>query len=94
MQCYFGYHLLKQLCKLIIFGTCWFFISVWKDLALSMNAGIWQPFCYYIIAGNVFQEVQPCLHAVRDSCCALLVFSSFLQFIYGTFYCLVVYFKN
>jgi len=44
-----------------------------------MNAGIRQRICHYVIAGNAFRVVQPCLHALGNSCCAFLVADSFSQ---------------
>ena len=52
---------------LVMFGNVGFSLVCGKT---SMNAGIRQRFCYYIIAGNAVQEVQPCLHALGN---ALLV---------------------
>jgi len=44
-----------------------------KELAVSMNAGIRQTICNYMIAGNTLWEDRPCLHALGDNCYALLV---------------------
>lgn len=40
---------------------------------MSMNAGIRQTICNYMIAGNTLWEDRPCLHALGDNCYALLV---------------------
>jgi len=57
--------------KLVMFENVGFSLVCGKT---SMNAGIRQRFCYYVIAGNAVQEVQPCLHALGD---AFLVAVSF-----------------
>jgi len=46
------------------------FSLVCERVGISMNAGIRQRICHYVITGNAFWEVQPCLHALGNSCCA------------------------